>query len=163
LRTRPLLRLHRATQHVVADRSQAEPEGTQAGRSGVCTKAFDMKTETTSPQRRQTELDRIAEKLHGILRRDTASIIDAGKLLRRGRELLADEHGQWLLWLAENFDMSQRTANNYCKAAAYVASKSKFATVANFTRIAPTVIYRLAEGNYTDQEEAEILAQAKAG
>ena len=59
--------------------------------------------------------------------------------------------------------MSYRSAINYCNAAEYVAGKSKFATVANFANVAPTVLYRLADGGYTEQEEAEILAQAKAG
>jgi len=117
---------------------------------------------TKVPQRR-TELDRITAQLHTILRRDTTSIVEKGKLLLRSRELLADEHGQWMPWLTENFDMSYRSAINYCNAAEYVARKSKSATVANFANIAPTVLYRLAEGGYTEQEEAEILAQAKAG
>jgi hypothetical protein len=115
-----------------------------------------------APQRR-TELDRIAAKLRTMLRRDTTSAIEKGKLLLRSRELLADEHGEWMPWLAENFDMSYRSAMNYCHAAEYVARKSEFATIANFANVAPTVLYRLADGGYTEQEEAEILAQAKAG
>jgi hypothetical protein len=59
--------------------------------------------------------------------------------------------------------MSYRSAINYCHAAEYVARKSEIATVANFANVAPTVLYRLADGGYTEQEEAEILAQAKAG
>jgi hypothetical protein len=117
---------------------------------------------TKAPQRR-TELNRIAAQVRTMLRRDTTSIIEKGKLLLRSRELLADDHGQWMPWLAENFDMSYRSAINYCNAAEFVANKSKFATVANFANVAPTVLYRLADGNYTEQEEAEILAQAKAG
>jgi hypothetical protein len=117
---------------------------------------------TKVPQRR-TELDRITAQLHTILRRDTTSIVEKGKLLLRSRELLADEHGEWMPWLTENFDMSYRSAINYCKAAEYVARKGKSATVANFANVAPTVLYGLAEGNYTEQEESEILAQAKAG
>jgi hypothetical protein len=115
---------------------------------------------TKAPQRR-TELDRIVTQLRMMLRRDTTSIIEKGKLLLRSRELLADEHGQWMPWLDENFDMSYRSAINYCNAAEYVARKS--ATIADFANLAPTVLYRLAEGGYTEQEEAEILAQAQAG
>jgi hypothetical protein len=115
-----------------------------------------------APQR-HTELDRIAGQLRTMLRRDTISIIEKGRLLLRSRELLADEHGQWMPWLAENFDMSYRTAMHYCSAAEYVARKSISATVANFANLAPTVLYALAEGGYPEQMEAEILAQAKAG
>lgn len=117
---------------------------------------------TKAPQR-HTELDRIVTRLRAILRRDTVSVIEKGKLLLRSRELLADEHGQWMPWLAENFDMSYRSAINYCHAAEYVARQSKFATVANFANVASTVLYQLAQGDYSEQEEAEILAQAKAG
>jgi hypothetical protein len=77
--------------------------------------------------------------------------------------LLADEHGQWMPWLEENFDLSYRTAMNYCHAAEYVA-RNKLATVANFANVSPSVLYYLADGDrYNEQEEAAILAQAKAG
>ena len=121
------------------------------------------KTKKTKAPQQHTELDRIVTQLRAMLRRDTTSIIEKGKLLLRSRELLADEHGEWMPWLTENFDMSYRSAINYCKAAEYVARKGKSATVANFANVAPTVLYGLAEGNYTEQEESEILAQAKAG
>jgi hypothetical protein len=110
-----------------------------------------------APQRR-TELDRIVTQLRAMLRRDTTSIIEKGKLLLRSRELLADEHGQWMPWLADNFDMSYRSAVNYCKAADYVARQNKSATVANFANLSPTVLYQLAEGDFNEQEEAAILA-----
>jgi hypothetical protein len=110
---------------------------------------------------RPTELDRIATQLRTMLRHDTTSVIEKGKLLLRSRELLADEHGRWMPWLAENFDMSYRSPINYCNAAEYVARKSKFATVADFTNVAPTVLYRLAAGNYSEQEEAAILAATR--
>jgi len=110
---------------------------------------------TKAPQRR-SELDQIAAQLRTMLRRDTISVIEKGKLLLRSRELLADKHGQWM-------DLSYRSAINYCNAAEYVARKAKFATVANFANVAPTVLYGLAESGYTEQAEAEILAQAKAG
>jgi hypothetical protein len=124
------------------------------------------KSKKTKAPRRRTELDRIATQLRTMLRRDTVSVIEKGKLLLRSRELHANEHGDWMSWLEKNrknFDMSYRSAINYCNAAEYVAGKSKFATVANFANVASTVLYRLADGGYTEQEEAEILAQAKAG
>ena len=120
-----------------------------------------MKKKGKTPKARATELDRIAAKLHTVLRQDTTSIIEKGKLLLRSRALLADEHGQWMPWLAENFDMSYVSALNYCKAAEYVArTRTKFTTVVN---LSPSVLYQLADGDYNEQEEAAILAQAKAG
>ncbi len=110
----------------------------------------------------KTELDRIVAQLRTMLRRDTTSAIEKGKLLLRSRELLADEHGQWMPWLAENFDMSYRSAINYCNAASYVAHKSKSATVADFASLSPTLLYRLAAGHFSEPQEAAILAEAKA-
>jgi hypothetical protein len=112
------------------------------------------------PQRR-TELDRIVTQLRTLLRRDTTSIIEKGKLLLQSRELLANEHGDWQDWLAKNFDLSLRTAQNYCAAAEYVARKS--ATVADFANLSPSVLYWLAGGDYNEQEEAAILAATHAG
>jgi hypothetical protein len=75
--------------------------------------------------------------------------------------LLANEHGDWQDWLAENFDLSIRTAHNYCAAAEYVARKS--ATVADFANLSPSVLYWLAAGDYDEQEEAAILAATHKG
>jgi hypothetical protein len=117
---------------------------------------------TKAPQRR-TELDRIVTQLRTILRRDTTSVIEKGKLLLRSRELLANEYGEWMPWLEKNFDLSYRTAINYCHAAEYVARKSKSATVANFANLSPTVLYRLAEGDFAIDVEAAILAASREG
>jgi len=106
------------------------------------------------PQRR-TELDRLAAQLLRALRRETTDIIAIGKLLIACRKHL--EHGEWQPWLAENFDLSLRTAHNYVAAAEYVARVS--ATVADFGNVAPGVLYELAAGSYySEAEEAAILA-----
>jgi hypothetical protein len=122
------------------------------------------KAKKTKAPHRRSELDRIVTRLRTMLRRDTTSVIEKGKLLLRSRELLADEHGEWMSWLEKNkkhFDMSYRTAINYCHAAEYVARKSKFATVANFANVAPGVLYRLAAGQFDEGVEAAILAEAR--
>jgi hypothetical protein len=116
--------------------------------------------ETKLPQR-HSELDRIATRLRTMLRHDTTGVIEKGKLLLRSRELLADEHGQWMPWLAENFDLSYRTAIRYVSAAEYVAGKGKSDIVADFANLSPTVLYWLAADNYSEQEEAAILAATR--
>jgi hypothetical protein len=98
-----------------------------------------MKKAKKAPRRKITELERIAAQLRTMLRRDTTSVIEKGKLLLRSRELLADEHGQWMPWLAENFDLSYRTALRYVSAAEYVAKSD---TVADFANLSPTVALR---------------------
>jgi hypothetical protein len=108
-----------------------------------------------------TELDRLATRVRTALRNQTKNVIEIGKLLIESRKHL--EHGEWQTWLAENFDLTYHTALNYTKAAEYVSRKVKSETVSLFANVAPTVLYRLAEGDYDEREEVEILTQAKAG
>lgn len=108
-------------------------------------------------------LDTLAAKLRSALARETTNIIEIGDILIESRKLLANAHGQWMPWLAEHFDMSYRSAINYCKAAEYVARKGKSATVANLANIAPSVLYNLAAGHYGAEEEAAILVATSEG
>ena len=66
-------------------------------------------------------------------------------------------------WLADNFDLSYRTALNYCKAAKYVERKGKSETVSHFANLSPTVLYALADGRYGEEAEKAILADARKG
>jgi hypothetical protein len=109
-----------------------------------------------------TELDRIAARLRTALRRETTNIIEIGNLLIESRKHL--DHGEWQPWLAEHFDLSYRTAVRYVDAAEYVErSKGKSDTVADFTNLAPTVLYWLAANHYSAEEEAAILAATRKG
>jgi Protein of unknown function (DUF3102) len=110
---------------------------------------------------RKTPLDWIVAQLHTTLRRVTKDVIAIGKLLIESRKYLG--HGEWQGWLQENFDLSYRTVLNYCDAAEYVDRKSKSATVADFSALAPTVLYALAAGQYSAEEEAAILAATGKG
>jgi hypothetical protein len=105
----------------------------------------------------KTALDRIAAQLRTVLRRETTDVILIGNLLIESRKHL--EHGEWQDWLAENFDLSYRTAVNYCDAAEYVERKSE--TVADFANLAQGVLYWLAAGYYNATEEAAILAATR--
>ena len=107
---------------------------------------------------RKTALDQIVTQLRTILRRETADVVLAGKLLIESRQHL--KHGEWQPWLAENFDLSYRTAVNYCDAAEYAEQKCN---VADFGNLAPTVLYALAAGHYNPEEEAAILAATHKG
>jgi hypothetical protein len=118
---------------------------------------------TEAPER-ETALDRLAAQLRSALKCETTNIIEIGNLLIESRKHL--EHGDWQEWLAKNFDLSYRTARRYESAAEYVASKLKCATVAllNFENLSPSVLYSLAAGGqYSEQEEAAILAATREG
>ena len=92
------------------------------------------------------------------MRRETTDVVLAGKLLIESRKHL--KHGEWQPWLAENFDLSYRTAVNYCDAAEYAEQKCN---VADFANLAPTVLYALAAGHYNAEEEAAVLAATRKG
>ena len=114
------------------------------------------KAKNTKAPQRPTELDRIVTQLRAILRRRTSDVVKAGNLLIKARKLFAKEHGEWLAWLAENFDLSPRTAQRYVAAAEYVQKRH----VSHFANLSASVLYRLAEGDFDERVEAAILAEA---
>jgi hypothetical protein len=118
-------------------------------------------TKKIKPPQKRTELDRITAQLRTVLRREITDIVLIGDLLIKARKHL--DHGEWQPYLVENFDLSIRTAQRYEAAAKYAACKKQIGHESDFTNLSATVLYRLAEGGYTEQEEAEILAQAEAG
>jgi len=106
-----------------------------------------------------TKLDRLTTKLHIALQNQTKNVIEIGKLLIESREYL--EHGEWLPWLAENFDLSARTAQRYVAVGEYVARKGKNDTVSHFANLSATVLYQLAKGDFDERVEATILTEAR--
>jgi hypothetical protein len=115
-----------------------------------------------------TVLKQLVRKIRAALRRETTNKIEIGQFLIESREHL--EHGEWLPWLEQNFNLSERTAQRYIAAFTYVASKAKSDTMSDFTKsdavsgfanLAPGVLYALAAGQYNEQEEAAIWAAAR--
>jgi len=119
------------------------------------------KAEKTKASTRRAALDRITAQLRTVLRRETTDIILAGNLLAEAREHL--DHGEWQPYLAESFDLSVRTAQNYLAAAGYVARRKQIGNVADFANLSASVLYGLAAGRYNAQEEAAILAATRKG
>ena len=108
---------------------------------------------------RKTPLDRLAAQIRTVLRRRTRDVIVIGNFLIEARKHL--EHGEWQSWLVGNFDLSYSTVINYMNAAEYVARKTP--TVADFNALSPRVLYWLAAGEYSEEEEAAILAATHTG
>jgi hypothetical protein len=119
------------------------------------------KAKKTKASTKRAALDRITAQLRTILRHETTDIILIGDLLSEAREHL--DHGEWQPYLAENFDLSVRTAQNYFAAAEYVARKKQIGNVADFANLSASVLYGLAAGRYNAQEEATILAATRKG
>ena len=66
-----------------------------------------------SMKRTENEIRFIIEKLHGVAKVSLVLIFEAGRRLAAVKETL--DHGQFLPWLEQNFQLSYRTAQNYIK------------------------------------------------
>jgi hypothetical protein len=107
---------------------------------------------------KRTELDRITVRLRSILQLETKNIVKIGELLNESHRHL--DHGEWQAWLADNFDLSYRTALRYETAAKYVARRGKSDTAAHLANLSPTMLYALAEGHYYSAEEEQAILAA---
>ena len=77
--------------------TRLNPKALKLARSCVLPKAADM----SKAKARKTALDQIVTQLRTILRRETADVVLAGKLLIESRKHL--KHGEWQPWLAGEF------------------------------------------------------------
>jgi hypothetical protein len=87
-------------------------------------------------------LDVIADELHTALKRETADILAIGNLLVEAKAKV--EHGQWLPWLRQEFLMTDRSAQNYMKAAEFAAKNEIVADL----RLSPSALYLLSGDSY---------------
>jgi hypothetical protein len=89
-------------------------------------------------KKKPRDLGVITRELQTALKRETADIIDIGRLLNEAREYFV-EHGEWLPWLEDNFSLSISTAHNYMAAHKFAI---KFPTVVNL-KLRPSALYEL--------------------
>jgi hypothetical protein len=101
-------------------------------------------------------LDVITREIGAALRSETVCVITSGTLLLEAKAQV--ERGQWLPWLEKNFDLSERTAQNYMKAAEFAAQIRNDVADLN---VSPTVLYALAVGNFEPEVTANILKLGK--
>jgi Protein of unknown function (DUF3102) len=112
-----------------------------------------MARRSDKPTNKKRNLDAIASDIHDLERRN---IFDIGKLLIEAQDTC--EHGNWMQWLDDQFEWSNKTAENYMNA---FRLKAKFETVSNL-KVPVTIIYELA-GELDDADlAAKIEALAKA-
>jgi Protein of unknown function (DUF3102) len=81
----------------------------------------------------------IENVLATTLHRERHAVVDIGRLLTEAKKKV--DHGQWLYWLTVHFGKSERTAQNYMRAAEWA---SKNATVADL-KLRPSAIYWLSQ------------------
>jgi hypothetical protein len=83
------------------------------------------------------ELDQIIGQVRSLLRRSAEDIVEIGRQLLRAKELLA--HGDFGPWLKHEFEMSERSAQNFMNVARRFGDKSEM--VAD---LKPGILYLLA-------------------
>jgi Protein of unknown function (DUF3102) len=115
-------------------------------------KSKDAKTKAVANR----TLESITGEIHAALKHQTANIMLVGALLVEANEHV--EHGKWLPWLQQEFDLSERTAHRYMKVARLVA---KSATVADLN-LSPSALYVFADeaDECDDDDMAAILKVA---
>jgi hypothetical protein len=114
--------------------------------------------EPLAHRRNHRELDEIADDIRATAE-TTADILAIGGYLIEAKEQL--DFGDWLPWLAREFDFSERTARNYMKAAEFAANRKTISDL----RLTATALYVLAEDSERNTPEAIelVLQEAAAG
>lgn len=95
------------------------------------------------------------DRLSTLLKRAGTDIIEIGQTLLEVKALLP--HGQFGLWLAAEFGMTDRSARNFMT----VAERFKSETVSDL--IAPRALYLLAAPSVPDEARQEAIERAEAG
>jgi hypothetical protein len=85
------------------------------------------------------DLRAIVADIHAVLKRGTADIIDAGRLLCEAKAQV--DHGDWLAWLEREFSLSERSAQKYMLAYTWA---TKNAPDADLTNLSPSLIYEMS-------------------
>src|SRR5215472_3036088 len=95
----------------------------------------------------------------GIRKLSVNGTIEIGRRLSVVKK--AVNHGQWLGWLKEEFDWSDRSARNFMCIWKF-AQTTKLEIISNLN-ISPTALYLLAAPRTPDKVRNDVLARAKAG
>jgi Protein of unknown function (DUF3102) len=112
-----------------------------------------MKTNQTAPAR---TLATIVGEIRKTLSNDTANVIRRGQLLIEAKDQL--EHGEWLPWLEDNFDMDERTAQ---RAMAVAEFASKYDNLSDL-RLKKSALYELSTKRYPANVVEAVLNEAKS-
>lgn len=80
---------------------------------GVTAEELSSEYRISNLGKMEKEIKFLLEKLHGVARMSLVMVFEAGKRLVAVKRSL--EHGEFLPWLKENFDLSERSARHYMK------------------------------------------------
>jgi len=96
------------------------------------------------------------DEIRSLVRKSASDIIEIGLKLIDVKKRL--RHGQFLGWLALEFEWKERAAEQFMA----VGRQFKSANFADLS-VAPSALYLLASGTTPDQVRQELIAQAEAG
>jgi hypothetical protein len=108
------------------------------------------------PEVHREQVRQAALDIKPRLKRAARDIFAVGARLNEVKDLLP--HGQWLQWLAEEFDLSDRMARRFMHVAERLVDKSD-----NLSNLSPSVLYLLAAPSTDDQVIEAIERRLKAG
>lgn len=99
--------------------------------------------------------DPLAAIVSRIKARNSGYAVETGKDLIEAKALVP--HGKWGQWLKENFNWSERSAQNYMNATKAVAKNAEFAD------LKPASIVALTAKNVPEAVKSEVIADLQAG
>jgi len=95
-------------------------------------------------------------EIEKTLRNDIGNIIKRGELLQEAKDQL--EHGQWLPWLDENFDMDERTAQRAMSVAKFAAKYDSLSDL----YLTKSALYELSSSDYSEKVIEAVLKEAES-
>lgn len=108
------------------------------------------------PSDQRKALEQLAAKIRNRAKTTTNAILEIGAALIEAKRQVA--HGVFAKWVAVDCGFSMRTAQNYMRAARFLADKGE--TVA---LLAPATIYRLSAKNTAPEIVASVLKRVETG
>ena len=111
---------------------------------------------TTTTSLSTKEMEEIADRIRARIRRTVEDIIETGRDLATVKDSM--EFGEFTKWLDLEFSMTDRTARNYMRAAAWAEGKTEI-----ISDLSPTTLYLLAAPSTPKEIQAEVVSDLKAG
>ena len=111
---------------------------------------------TTTTSLSTKEMEVIADRIRALIRRTVEDIIETGRDLATVKDSMG--FGEFTKWLDREFSMTDRTARNYMRAAAWAEGKTEI-----ISALSPTTLYLLAAPSTPKEIQAEVVSDLRAG
>ena len=111
---------------------------------------------TTTTSLSTKEMEEIADRIRARIRRTVEDIIETGRDLATVKDSMG--FGEFTKWLDLEFSMTDRTARNYMRAAAWAEGKTEI-----ISDLSPTTLYLLAAPSTPKEIQAEVVSDLRSG